>query len=331
MFGKIFLWEYQPYLLAFGTAFLVTLFLTPQWIKLAVKHRILDKPGGRKIHQEPVPYCGGLAIYAGFFIGIGAALLAVGGRPGFLPHKAAFSLTGLFLGLTLMLILGILDDRFALPAKIKLLGQILIAFVFIYFGFSIDFITRPFHGLVYLPGWLVIVLSVFWLVGITNAVNLLDGLDGLLAGVSAISATLFFVVALMKGQFLVALLMVALAGCSLAFLRYNFNPAQVFMGDTGSLFIGAAFASISIMGALKLTATVALAVPILIMGIPILDTTFAIVRRFFKGQPIFQADRGHLHHRLLRLGLSQKAAVLLIYAINILLGVLGVVLAFYGK
>ncbi len=114
-------------------------------------------------------------------------------------------------------------------------------------------------------------------------------------------------------------------------LRYNFNPAQVFMGDTGSLFLGAAFASLSIMGALELTATVALAIPILIMGIPILDTTFAIVRRFFRGQPIFQADRGHLHHRLLRLGLSQRAAVLLIYAINILLGVLGVVLAFYGK
>jgi len=331
MFGKIFLWEYQPYLWAFWTAFLVTLFLTPQWIKLALKHKILDKPGGRKIHQEPIPLCGGLAIYAGFFIGVGVALLAVGGRPGFLPHKAAFSLTGLFLGLTLMLILGILDDRFALPAKIKLLGQIVIAFVFIHFGFSIDFITRPFHGLIYLPEWLVILLSVFWLVGITNAINLLDGLDGLLAGVSAISATLFFVVALMKGQFMVALLMVALAGCSLAFLRYNFNPARVFMGDTGSLFLGAAFASLSIMGALKLTATVALAIPILIMGIPILDTTFAIVRRFFKGQPIFQADRGHLHHRLLRLGLSQRAAVLLIYAINILLGVLGVVLAFYGK
>jgi len=159
-----------------------------------------------------------------------------------------------------------------------------------------------------------------------NAINLLDGLDGLLAGVSTISATIFFIVAMMKGQILVAILMAALAGATLGFLRYNFNPAQLFMGDTGSLFLGILFACLSVMGALKGTTTVALFVPVFIMGLPILDTLWAIVRRALKKQPIFKADKGHIHHRLMNLGLTQRQAVLIIYAINICFGLVGLAL-----
>ena len=168
----------------------------------------------------------------------------------------------------------------------------------------------------------------FWLVGITNAINLLDGLDGLLAGVAAISSALFFLISLAQGQYLVALLLAAMCGSTLGFLRDNFNPARIFMGDTGSLFIGMLFASLSIMGSLKTNTTVAVLVTAFVMALPILDTSMAIVRRLLKGQHIFAADKEHLHHKLLRRGLSQRQAVLLIYAVNGLLGLTGLYFAF---
>jgi len=322
-------WKYQPYLWAALTAFLVAFVVTPIVMRLALKFKILDMPSERKVHREPIPLCGGIAIYLGFLIGSIIAIITAKNHPGIISHKTFFHLAGLFICLTLMMLLGVHDDIRGVSARFKFLCQIIISFLLIYFGFSIDFINNPFNGIIFLPKWLVIMLSLFWLVGITNAVNLLDGLDGLLAGVSAISATFFFIVAMIKGQFVVGMLMIALAGASLGFLRYNFNPAKIFMGDTGSLFLGASFAALTIMGALKITAAVALAIPVLIMGIPIIDTTFAIVRRFLRRKPIFQADKGHIHHRLLKLGLSQRWVVIIIYAINLFLGIIGVILAFH--
>ncbi|MBI2252737.1 MAG: undecaprenyl/decaprenyl-phosphate alpha-N-acetylglucosaminyl 1-phosphate transferase [Armatimonadetes bacterium] len=193
----------------------------------------------------------------------------------------------------------------------------------------IDFITYPFGGIILLPKILSFLITLFWIVGITNAVNLLDGLDGLLAGITVISALTFGGVAILKHQFLAAILMLALGGAALGFLPYNFYPAKIFLGDAGSLFIGVILAVLTIMGAFKTTATLALFIPILIMGIPIFDTAYAILRRFLTKKPIFKADREHIHHNLLNLGLSQRQVVCIIYLINFILGILGLILAYY--
>ena len=193
------------------------------------------------------------------------------------------------------------------------------------FDVRIDFITDPFGDYIYLE-FLAIPATIFWLVGLTNTVNLIDGLDGLAAGVSTIASITIFLVALQHGIILVAVLTAALAGAAFGFLYYNFNPAKIFMGDSGSQFLGFMLAGISVIGAVKSAATIALIVPILALGLPILDTTFAIVRRYRGGVPIFKPDKGHLHHRLLDLGFSQRQAVLLMYVISALLGLSAVAL-----
>lgn len=195
----------------------------------------------------------------------------------------------------------------------------------VYFDVRIDFITDPFGDFLYLE-YLAAPATVFWIVGLTNTVNLIDGLDGLAAGVAVIASITIFLVALQQEVMVVALFTAALAGSALGFLRYNFNPARIFMGDTGSMFLGFILAGISVIGAVKCAATIALIVPILALGVPIMDTTFAIIRRYRGGVPIFKPDKGHLHHRLLDLGFSQKQAVLLMYVISALLGLSAVVL-----
>ena len=170
-------------------------------------------------------------------------------------------------------------------------------------------------------------LTVFWIVGFTNIVNLIDGLDGLAAGISLIACITICIVTLQMGQIELACITLALAGAACGFLRYNFNPAKIFMGDTGSMLLGYTMAAISVMGSVKTAATVALVVPVIVLGLPILDTLFAIVRRRINGRPVFQPDKGHLHHRLLAMGLTQKQAVLLMYAITALLGCVSIVAA----
>ena len=193
------------------------------------------------------------------------------------------------------------------------------------FDVRIDFITDPFGDFFYTE-WLAIPVTIFWIVGLTNTVNLIDGLDGLAAGVATIASVTIFLVALQQNILLVAVLTAALAGSAIGFLYYNFNPARIFMGDSGSMFLGYMLAGISVIGAVKCAATIALIVPILALGLPILDTTFAIVRRYRGGVPIFKPDRGHLHHRLMDLGFSQRQAVLLMYVISALLGLSAVAL-----
>ena len=193
------------------------------------------------------------------------------------------------------------------------------------FDVRIDFITDPFGDYIYTE-WLAVPLTIFWIVGLTNTVNLIDGLDGLAAGVATIAAVTIMMVALQQSIMLVAVLTAALAGAAFGFLYYNFNPARIFMGDSGSMFLGFMLAGISVIGAVKSAATIALIVPILALGLPILDTTFAIVRRYRGGVPIFKPDKGHLHHRLLDLGFTQRQAVLLMYVISALLGLSAVAL-----
>ena len=235
-------------------------------------------------------------------------------------------------------VLGFLDDyikvvlkrNLGLKAKQKLLGQFIIAIIVTYIGINYTGLTQdvwiPFIGQTYDIGWFYYVLVIGVLIGTTNAVNLTDGLDGLAAGVSTIATVTILLVALQSGDLPVVFLTAALAGSSLGFLHYNFNPARIFMGDTGSMFLGYMFAAISVIGAVKSAATIALIVPILALGLPILDTTFAIVRRYRGGVPIFKPDKGHLHHRLLAMGFSQRQAVLLMYVFSAFLGLAAIAL-----
>lgn len=341
--------QYMSYLGIWLCGLVLTALLCPMVFRLAARLGVLDEPDQRKVHSEPIPRWGGVAIFLSFYFTVGIALWLslgeavspvarfVGGVTGALnaagdqfpsDQAARSTLVGLLLGGTLMGLLGMIDDVLGLPARLKLLGQIGIASVFVYFGIQINFVSHFTHGVVFLPEWTARVVTVVWIIGLTNAINLLDGLDGLLSGVSGISAAFLCIVSIMKGQMLVALLLAALSGSAFGFLRYNFNPARMFMGDTGSLFLGSMFACLSIMGALKLPATLAFLIPVFVMGLPIADTAWAIIRRAATRKPIFQADKGHLHHRLLDLGLSHKQVVAVIWMVNGMLGIVGVILAY---
>ena len=308
------------HVLAFLVAMVVAVAVTPAVIFFAEKTGALDAPDARKVHKKPVPRIGGVGIYIAFM----AAMLSfmVYGE---LSDEVLTELAGLMTGGSLIVLLGLIDDYKNLPAKVKLLGQIVCACVLVAFDVRIDFITDPFGDYLYLE-YLAIPATIFWIVGLTNTVNLIDGLDGLAAGVATIASVTICLVALQQGYALVAVLTAALAGAAIGFLFYNFNPAKIFMGDTGSMFLGFMLAGISVIGAVKSAATIALIVPILALGLPIMDTTFAIVRRYRGGVPIFKPDKGHLHHRLLDLGFTQRQAVLLMYIISALLGLSAVAL-----
>lgn len=296
-------------MMSFLLSLLISLLLTPPIKRFAQLMGSLDYPSPRRINEEPVPNMGGLAIYLAFLLSLLFFL------------EITKPLLGLLLGSTLILLVGLLDDMRGLSPKGKLLGQLIGAFIAVLYGVRIDFITNPLGGFIY-TGNLAIPFSMLWIVGITNTINLIDGLDGLASGVGSIASLTLFAVALKEGQPTIAILAITLSGSSFGFLPYNFHPAKIFMGDTGAMFLGYVLACISILGALKTTAAVTLAIPVLALGVPIFDTVFAIVRRHQNGQPIFQGDQGHLHHRLLDLGLSQKKAVLVIYSISILLGMM---------
>ena len=309
------------YILAFAVAVGTALIVTPLVIKFAFKTGAVDIPDARKVHKFPIPRIGGLGIYLAFIVSIIFSVFAAG-----IGGETLREIIGLTLSGSLIVALGLVDDYKNLPAKVKLFGQIVAACVLV-FGFDvrIDFITDPLGDYIYLE-WLAIPATIFWIVGLTNTINLIDGLDGLAAGVSAIASVTILLVALKQNFLLVTFLTAALAGASAGFLFYNSHPAKIFMGDSGSMFFGFMLAGISVIGAVKSTATITLIVPILALGLPILDTTFAIVRRYRGGKPIFQPDKGHLHHRLLSLGFTHKQAVLLMYVISAILGMSAVAL-----
>ena len=300
-----------PFLLAA----LVSYVLTPYIKKLAFYIGAIDKPDPRKVHHSTMPRLGGLAVYIAFMVAAIASL------------ELTKDIIGMLLGGTLIAIVGVLDDKYQLPAKVKLVGQIAAALVLVLFDIRIEWINNPFGGYYYLDTYLSVPLTVFWVISFTNVVNLIDGLDGLAAGVSAIASLTVILVAVHMGYYHIAILTGALAGAIIGFIRYNFNPATIFMGDTGSMFIGYMLAAISVYGAVKTAATIALVVPAIALGLPILDTAFAILRRYNNGRPIFQPDKGHLHHRLLDMGLNQKEAVLLMYGITAVLGIAAVLWA----
>lgn len=309
------------YMLAFLIAIGAALVVTPGVILFAAKTGAMDAPDARKVHKKPIPRIGGIGIYMAFMAGMLVVM-----SMNVLTEEVSHELIGLLFGGSLIVLLGIVDDYKNLPAKVKLVGQIIAATVLVVaFDVRIDFITDPFGDYLFLE-FMAVPATIFWIVGLTNTVNLIDGLDGLAAGVSTIACITIFLVALQQDILLVAVLTAALGGAAMGFLYYNFNPARIFMGDSGSMFLGYMLAGISIIGAVKCAATIALIVPILALGLPILDTTFAIVRRYRGGVPIFKPDKGHLHHRLLDLGFTQRQAVLLMYVISALLGLSAVAL-----
>ena len=303
----------MTYVLTFFIALVIAALTTPVSMKLASRWGAIAYPGGRHVHTKPIPRLGGLAIYAAFW---SSALIM---------QVWDVQMTGLFLGSTIILVVGIWDDIRGMRPLVKLFWQIASAAVLLKFGFSMDVISLPFIGPVDF-GALGLILMLFWVVGLVNTVNVSDGLDGLAAGICFIVALLLFWSANQSFQLTVAPahLTLALAGALLGFLFFNFPPARVFMGDSGSMFLGYIIGGISIMGLLKTATILGLVFPLLVLGMPVTDLTFAIIRRKLRGQSMATADRGHLHHRLLDAGLTQHSAVLSMYGISVCFGVAAV-------
>ncbi len=310
-------------LAAFVCAAAIAFAATPLVKILAHKVGAIDVPkDSRRMHKVPIPRMGGLAIFLGFLFSV---LLFVDMTP---------QLQGILLGAVVIVILGIVDDIVPLPALLKFAVQILAALIVVYHGIRITRFSNPniFSENPYIDlGIWSIPLTVLWIVAITNAVNLIDGLDGLAVGVSSIASFSLLVIAIIVPEHTIALLMAALAGACIGFMPYNLNPAKIFMGDTGSTFLGFILATVSIQGLFKFYAVVSFAVPFLILGLPIFDTMFAIGRRVLHGQNPMSADRGHVHHRLIDMGFNQKQSVTILYLMSGLLGLSAVVLTSSGE
>ena len=283
-------------------ALVVVVFLTPAVGGMARRLGIVDQPGGRRINPLPVPRLGGLALFLGFLVPTLAFL-----------HSGREN-RGLLLGAAVAVTVGIIDDFRGLPWFGKLGGQLAAAGVATGFGIWIDRFTLPFVGIHTLPAAVGIPVTILWIVAIMNMVNFLDGLDGLAAGVAAISGLTFCVIALSLGKPDAAVLSAIVFGACVGFLRHNFYPARIFMGDSGALLLGYVLATVAVQGLLKTAATVALFFPLLVLAVPIVDTSFVIVRRIKHGESVFEGDQAHIHHRFLRRGFSQRRAALTIWA-----------------
>lgn len=310
-------------LVSFGFSFAST----PLVRRLAFRIGAIDVPRDkRRMHKKPTPLIGGLAIVFGFLVATVCFAF---------PYCDKRELLGTLLGAVIIVVLGIFDDCRDLPALLKFGIQIIAALAVVYIGgIKIDVFTNPniFSSNPYwvLPEWLSIVITVVWIVFITNAVNFIDGLDGLAAGVSAIMSISLVFISVRSGEISISILGIAIMGSCFGFLPYNFNPAKIFMGDTGSTFLGFMLSTLSIQGVFKSYAVISFAVPLLILGLPLFDASFAMIRRILHGESPMVADRGHLHHRLIDMGFSQKQTVFILYAISGVLGISAVLLAESG-
>ena len=311
--------------LALLAALAVSFLMTPVVKTFAYKVGAVDVPkDDRRMHKVPIPRLGGLAIFIGFMVSV----LLLGGIRG------NGQMQSILLGSIIIVVLGVVDDICPLPAMLKFVVQIAAALIPALNGVVIQAFSNPnifSDSLYWVLGPLSVPFTVLWIVAITNAVNLIDGLDGLANGVSAISATTMLVIALLASEAQVAIVMAALVGACVGFMPYNLNPAKMFMGDTGATFLGYILATMSIQGLFKFYAIISFAVPFLILGLPIFDTVFAFTRRLAHGQSPMHADRGHIHHRLIDMGLNQKQAVATLYVISAMLGLSAVVLTTGGE
>jgi UDP-GlcNAc:undecaprenyl-phosphate/decaprenyl-phosphate GlcNAc-1-phosphate transferase len=303
----------QSHLAIFVLALVASLLLTPAARRLALSLGAVGTTGGRNVHARVIPRLGGVALTGGWSLSL-LLFLLVGEFPTTDPPQR--QLFGVVLGGLILCVIGAVDDVRGLRAVHKLMAQVLVAVLAYGCGFRIEAIALPFMGPLSM-GVFALPVTVIWIVGITNAVNLIDGLDGLAAGVCFFAALTSFVVAYVSGNTFVALLLAALMGVLAGFLFFNFNPARIFMGDSGSYFLGYVLASLSLTGALqqKASTAVSLLVPMIALGLPIFDTLLAMLRRFLERRSMFAADRGHIHHRLLDLGLTHRRAVIVLYGV----------------
>lgn len=316
--------DIKTLIFCFSVAFVISLIATPLVKNLAYKIGAVDVPEDeRRIHKKPIPRLGGLAIYYGFLI----SLL-------FFANPIDTQTRGMIIGSLIIVGVSIIDDVKQLRALYKLFAQVLSACIVVIHDIRITAISVPEFlsdtGVLEL-GYMSVPITIIWIVAITNAVNLIDGLDGLAVGVSSIASFSLFFIAILGGEYDVAIISAALAGGCLGFLPYNFNPAKIFMGDTGSQFLGYMLSVICIQGLFKGYAIISFIVPMLILALPIFDTLFAIIRRAWNHKPIMEADRGHLHHRLLDSGFSQKETVAILYIITITLGLSAILLLERGS
>jgi len=311
---------YLSIIIAVAIALVVSFAATPAVKWFAHRAGAIDIPkDSRRVHKSPIPRLGGLAIFIGFILSV------------VFTAEIDEQIRGVLIGSVVIVILGVIDDIFTLRAYIKFLVQIGAAIIAVYHGVVIEIFSNPFAldgtGAQFVSlGYFAIPITIIWIVGITNSVNLIDGLDGLAVGVSTISAAVMLVIALVVSYPNVAIIMAALAGACIGFLPYNFNPAKIFMGDTGSLLLGYLLATVSIIGLFKFYAVISFAAPLLVLALPLIDTSFAFFRRLFKGQNPMSPDRGHFHHRLIDMGLSQKQAVIILYVVSGFLGLIAVVI-----
>ncbi len=291
-------------------AFVASILLTPVVKAIAFRVGAVDRPNYRKVHARIMPRLGGLAIFGAFLI---AYFILQ-------PVDPESPLTAPFIigGAVMIIITGVLDDMFEITAKAKLLGQFVAAGIVVYGGLQIEFINLPFGGVLDF-GYFSIPLTILWIIGITNAINLIDGLDGLAAGVSTIALITLSGMALMKGDMFVFSMAAILAASSAGFLIYNFHPAKIFMGDTGALFLGYMISVLALLGFKNIT-VISLIIPVIMLGVPISDTFFAIVRRWRLKQPLSAPDKSHLHHCLLNVGFTHRQTVLIIYALAAMFG-----------
>lgn len=313
------------YICVAATAFAVTFFLTPLAKRLAVRLDAVDYPSKRRINTTPIPRLGGLAVFGGLVAAFVVQLIGtwyLGWPPVLVSHPSmAVNYPMLAFALTLMMLIGAADDIFQLPPRAKLAGQIIAAIIAVAGGLVIHTIVNPLDKAYVDLGWASYPLTVLYLVAFTNIINLIDGLDGLATGISGIAAVSMFSFAVLAGRTDAAAFSIALVGCCLAFLRYNFHPASIFLGDAGSLQLGFALGMISLLNVNRTAALTSLLIPLIVAGVPIIDTFSAIVRRMRAHVSIGHADKGHIHHRLIQEGYDQRQAVLLIYLWCIMLSI----------
>jgi len=304
--------------LAAGIGLAVAYAATPIVRSLAIRLDVVAHPGGRRLHARPTPLLGGVAMYIGFFTAVLAVVWL--DKDLVINHQ----IWGLLIGGTLVAAVGVLDDKFELPGWVQALTILIAGGILVAFGTKIAYVTNPFRGghLMWL-GWISIPATMLWMLMVTKAVDCMDGMDGLAAGISTIAAFTLMLMAIKSGSThtfaMSAVLAAALVGATIGFLRFNYPPAKIFMGTVGAQFLGFLLAGISVAGAFKIATLVAIAAPVLILGVPLFDTTFVVIRRVVSGRKINEADTSHLHHRLVGMGMSQRQAIWCIYSLTFLL------------
>ena len=332
MKGKIIMWG--DIVIAFLLAFITAFVITPHTMRLAKRVGAIDIPNDRRVNKKPMPRLGGLAVISGFLVSIIYLLITTSleGKINLFDEENYYlKLTGFFIGIVILGIVCYIDDVKGIPSYAKLAAQIVAAIIVVAFGIKIEDISIPFiESKIEIGGVFSYILTVCWIIGITNAINLIDGLDGLSSGVTLISCLSLLMVFALNGSPLIAIILItALAGAIVGFLPFNFSPAKTFIGDTGSNFMGFSLAIISILGVAKTYTALVLIAPIIILAMPIFDTLFAIFRRIIKGKSlkaVFKPDKGHIHHKLMAKGYTQKQAVLIMYGITAILGMFAVIL-----